>query len=61
MARVRDPHGDCEPEEVSDWSFDENCLFCCLRREKYKFFWGPLEPEGPGLVDDLVPLHLELA
>ncbi|XP_078804696.1 ligand-dependent corepressor isoform X2 [Oryzias latipes] len=27
---------DCEPEEVSDWSFDENCLFCCLRREKSK-------------------------
>ncbi|XP_047220762.1 ligand-dependent corepressor [Girardinichthys multiradiatus] len=27
---------DCEPEEVSDWSFDENCLFCCLRREKNK-------------------------
>ncbi|CAB1417658.1 unnamed protein product [Pleuronectes platessa] len=27
---------DCEPEEVSDWSFDENCLFCCLRREKIK-------------------------
>ncbi|XP_033947973.1 ligand-dependent corepressor-like [Pseudochaenichthys georgianus] len=27
---------DCEPEEVSDWSFDDNCLFCCLRREKVK-------------------------
>ncbi|XP_045904026.1 ligand-dependent corepressor isoform X1 [Micropterus dolomieu] len=27
---------DCEPEEVSDWSFDENCLFCCLRHEKVK-------------------------
>ncbi|CAM9327571.1 unnamed protein product, partial [Lampetra planeri] len=27
---------DCEPEEVTDWSFDENCLFCCLRREKAK-------------------------
>uniref|UniRef100_A0A8C5IDZ1 Ligand dependent nuclear receptor corepressor n=1 Tax=Junco hyemalis TaxID=40217 RepID=A0A8C5IDZ1_JUNHY len=27
---------DCEPEGVSDWSFDENCLFCCLRREKVK-------------------------
>ncbi|TMS23298.1 Ligand-dependent corepressor [Larimichthys crocea] len=27
---------DCEPEEVSDWSFDENCLFCCLRRERVK-------------------------
>lgn len=21
---------------MSDWSFDENCLFCCLRREKVK-------------------------
>ncbi|XP_036402070.1 ligand-dependent corepressor-like isoform X1 [Megalops cyprinoides] len=27
---------DCEPEGVSDWAFDENCLFCCLRREKVK-------------------------
>ncbi|XP_026866288.1 ligand-dependent corepressor isoform X1 [Electrophorus electricus] len=27
---------DCEPKGVSDWSFDENCLFCCLRREKVK-------------------------
>ncbi|XP_069467691.1 ligand-dependent corepressor isoform X2 [Ambystoma mexicanum] len=27
---------DCEPDGVSDWSFDENCLFCCLRREKVK-------------------------
>ncbi|KAF3688048.1 Ligand-dependent corepressor [Channa argus] len=27
---------DCEPKEVCDWSFDENCLFCCLRREKIK-------------------------
>ncbi|KAJ8404926.1 hypothetical protein AAFF_G00333130 [Aldrovandia affinis] len=27
---------DCEPESVSDWSFDENCLFCCLRRERVK-------------------------
>ncbi|CAL8331773.1 unnamed protein product [Lota lota] len=25
---------DCEPTDVSDWSFDENCLFCCSRREK---------------------------
>ncbi|XP_034041646.1 uncharacterized protein wu:fc17b08 isoform X2 [Thalassophryne amazonica] len=24
------------PEEGSDWSFDENCLFCCLRRDKVK-------------------------
>ncbi|XP_048464746.1 ligand-dependent corepressor isoform X1 [Rhincodon typus] len=27
---------DCEPTGVSDWSFDENCLFCCMRREKVK-------------------------
>ncbi|KAL0964640.1 hypothetical protein UPYG_G00326890 [Umbra pygmaea] len=27
---------DCEPEGISDWSFDENCLFCCLRRDKVK-------------------------
>ncbi|XP_053439618.1 ligand-dependent corepressor isoform X2 [Nycticebus coucang] len=27
---------DCEPESISDWTFDENCLFCCLRRNKVK-------------------------
>ncbi|KAL6101837.1 lcor [Pungitius sinensis] len=27
---------DFEPTAVSDWSFDENCLFCCLRRDKVK-------------------------
>ncbi|XP_041116922.1 uncharacterized protein LOC121321786 isoform X1 [Polyodon spathula] len=27
---------DREPEGVSDWSFNKNCLFCCLRREKVK-------------------------
>ncbi|KAM5244148.1 ligand-dependent corepressor isoform 2-T2 [Hipposideros larvatus] len=27
---------DCEPEGISDWTFDENCLFCCLRRDKVK-------------------------
>ncbi|XP_044155264.1 ligand-dependent corepressor isoform X1 [Bufo gargarizans] len=27
---------DCEPTGVYDWSFDENCLFCCLRRQKVK-------------------------
>ncbi|XP_030628097.1 uncharacterized protein LOC115810310 [Chanos chanos] len=26
----------CEPAGVSDWSFDENCVFCCLRREAVK-------------------------
>nr|XP_033798966.1 ligand-dependent corepressor isoform X2 [Geotrypetes seraphini] len=36
---------DCEPEAVSDWSFDENCLFCCLRREKVKeYLIGLHEP-----------------
>uniref|UniRef100_A0A8C0PAZ9 Ligand dependent nuclear receptor corepressor n=1 Tax=Canis lupus familiaris TaxID=9615 RepID=A0A8C0PAZ9_CANLF len=27
---------DCERESISDWTFDENCLFCCLRRDKVK-------------------------
>ncbi|KAI5277515.1 Ligand-Dependent Corepressor [Manis pentadactyla] len=27
---------DCEPESISDWTFDENCLFCCLRRNEVK-------------------------
>uniref|UniRef100_A0AAR2JCR9 Ligand-dependent corepressor n=2 Tax=Pygocentrus nattereri TaxID=42514 RepID=A0AAR2JCR9_PYGNA len=27
---------DYKPASVSNWSFDENCLFCCLRREKVK-------------------------
>ncbi|KAK3523315.1 hypothetical protein QTP86_029506, partial [Hemibagrus guttatus] len=27
---------DNKPASVSNWSFDENCLFCCLRREKVK-------------------------
>ncbi|XP_026080608.1 uncharacterized protein LOC113057421 isoform X1 [Carassius auratus] len=27
---------DCKPASVSNSSFDENCLFCCLRREKVK-------------------------
>ncbi|XP_052041945.1 ligand-dependent corepressor isoform X2 [Apodemus sylvaticus] len=27
---------ECEPESISDWAFDENCLFCCLRRHKVK-------------------------
>lgn len=31
---------DCEPEEVSDWSLDENCLFC-LRADKVKEGSGP--------------------
>ncbi|XP_021079165.2 ligand-dependent corepressor isoform X1 [Mesocricetus auratus] len=27
---------ECESELISDWAFDENCLFCCLRRDKVK-------------------------
>ncbi|XP_052007400.1 uncharacterized protein LOC127660944 isoform X2 [Xyrauchen texanus] len=27
---------DCKPASVSNWSFDESCLFCCLRRENVK-------------------------
>ncbi|XP_032882122.1 ligand-dependent nuclear receptor corepressor-like protein isoform X15 [Amblyraja radiata] len=27
---------DCEPEEVTDWSMNENCSCCCIRREKVK-------------------------
>ncbi|XP_052569892.1 ligand-dependent corepressor isoform X2 [Peromyscus californicus insignis] len=27
---------ECEAESISDWAFDENCLFCCLRRDKVK-------------------------
>ncbi|KAI4875898.1 hypothetical protein NFI96_030204, partial [Prochilodus magdalenae] len=27
---------DYKPASVSNWSFDESCLFCCLRREKVK-------------------------
>ncbi|KAF4071524.1 hypothetical protein AMELA_G00274270 [Ameiurus melas] len=27
---------DYKPPSVSNWSFDENCLFCCVRREKVK-------------------------
>nr|XP_055201881.1 ligand-dependent corepressor isoform X2 [Nyctereutes procyonoides] len=30
------PPKNCEPESISDWTFDENCLFCCLRRDKVK-------------------------
>ncbi|XP_036025208.1 ligand-dependent corepressor isoform X1 [Onychomys torridus] len=27
---------ECEAESISDWAFDENCLFCWLRRDKVK-------------------------
>ncbi|XP_029926452.1 titin isoform X2 [Myripristis murdjan] len=36
----------CEPEAVSDWSFDENCLFCCLRRDKVKEHLVGLSNQG---------------
>ncbi|XP_041645976.1 ligand-dependent corepressor isoform X2 [Cheilinus undulatus] len=38
---------DLEPTTVSDWSFDENCLFCCLRRDKVKEHLIGLGHEGP--------------
>ncbi|KAF0027458.1 hypothetical protein F2P81_020199 [Scophthalmus maximus] len=37
---------DSEPIAVSDWSFDENCLFCCLRRDKVKENLIGLNKEG---------------
>ncbi|XP_044069114.1 uncharacterized protein wu:fc17b08 isoform X2 [Siniperca chuatsi] len=37
---------DFEPTAVSDWSFDENCLFCCLRRDKVKEHLIGLSIEG---------------
>ncbi|KAF7654647.1 hypothetical protein LDENG_00066760, partial [Lucifuga dentata] len=48
----------CEPVAVSDWSFDENCLFCCLRRDKVKEHFINLsnenleDPPKPLLVKD---------
>ncbi|XP_070697680.1 ligand-dependent corepressor-like [Pempheris klunzingeri] len=38
---------DLKPTAVSDWSFDENCLFCCLRRDKVKEHLICLSNEGP--------------
>ncbi|XP_034008427.1 uncharacterized protein wu:fc17b08 isoform X3 [Trematomus bernacchii] len=37
---------DLEPTAVSDWSFDENCLFCCLRRDNVKEHLIGLTNEG---------------
>ncbi|KAK6487423.1 hypothetical protein HHUSO_G8598 [Huso huso] len=37
---------DCEPEGVSDWSFNKNCLFCCLRREKVKEHLAGLDKQA---------------
>ncbi|CAL9687897.1 unnamed protein product [Knipowitschia caucasica] len=45
---------DREPHAVSDWSFDENCVFCCLRRNKVKEHLSSLNSEG--LEDPLKPL-----
>ncbi|XP_039607487.1 ligand-dependent nuclear receptor corepressor-like protein isoform X5 [Polypterus senegalus] len=33
---------DCEPNEVNDWSFDENCSFCNLQIEKINDYIPPL-------------------
>ncbi|KAM9792194.1 ligand-dependent corepressor [Neosynchiropus ocellatus] len=44
---------DCEPEEVSDWSVDDNCLFCCQRRERVKDHGADTGSDGPALSDDL--------
>ncbi|XP_056466073.1 ligand-dependent corepressor-like [Gadus chalcogrammus] len=46
----------CEPEAVSDWSFDENCLFCCLKRDKVKEHLVCLSNEG--LEETVKPLLL---
>ncbi|XP_055019003.1 ligand-dependent corepressor isoform X2 [Boleophthalmus pectinirostris] len=37
---------DREPLAVSDWSFDENCIFCCLRRNKVKEQLSSLNSDG---------------
>ncbi|XP_064125573.1 ligand-dependent corepressor isoform X2 [Loxodonta africana] len=39
---------DCEPESISDWTFDENCLFCCLRRDKVKGHLVDLDEPASG-------------
>ncbi|XP_057703600.1 mucin-2 isoform X1 [Corythoichthys intestinalis] len=46
---------DLEPVAVSDWSFDENCLFCCFRRDKVKEHLISLSSED-SLQDPLKPL-----
>ncbi|XP_058508240.1 ligand-dependent corepressor isoform X2 [Solea solea] len=54
---------DYEPLAVSDWSFDENCLFCCLRRDKVKEHLIGLSKEGledapkPPLVNDQTAIN----
>ncbi|XP_072247104.1 uncharacterized protein [Leuresthes tenuis] len=53
---------DLKPVAVSDWSFDENCLFCCLRRDKVKEHLIGLNKEGledtpkPLLVKDQITI-----
>ncbi|XP_072293451.1 uncharacterized protein [Eucyclogobius newberryi] len=37
---------DHDPLAVSDWSFDENCVFCCLRRNKVKEHLSSLNSDG---------------
>ncbi|XP_012990695.3 ligand-dependent corepressor isoform X2 [Esox lucius] len=44
---------DCEPEGVLDWSFDENCIFCCLRREKVKEHLAVIPPQALSESEDL--------
>ncbi|XP_050002842.1 ligand-dependent corepressor isoform X4 [Alexandromys fortis] len=39
---------ECEPESISDWAFDENCLFCCLRRDKVKGYLVGLDEPASG-------------
>nr|XP_057914701.1 mucin-2 isoform X1 [Doryrhamphus excisus] len=46
---------DLEPVAGSDWSFDENCLFCCFRRDKVKEHLIGLSSEE-SLQDPLKPL-----
>ncbi|KAM6997813.1 uncharacterized protein LKV04_006388 isoform 1-T1 [Tautogolabrus adspersus] len=47
---------DFKPTTLSDWSFDENCLFCCLRRDKVKEHLIGLSHEG--LDDTPKPLQV---
>ncbi|XP_038172710.1 ligand-dependent corepressor isoform X1 [Arvicola amphibius] len=39
---------ECEPESISDWAFDENCLFCWLRRDKVKGYLVGLDEPASG-------------
>uniref|UniRef100_A0A8C4QW71 Ligand-dependent nuclear receptor corepressor-like protein n=1 Tax=Eptatretus burgeri TaxID=7764 RepID=A0A8C4QW71_EPTBU len=41
---------ECEAEEALDWNMDENCPFCCLRRDKVKLLLSSkLPPLAPTL------------